>query len=105
MIEVEFTLNGYEYSHVLPYQYTWKELEAKGFRFEDGWRVPARHELIDLFDLESGSRDSFLVWSASACANNSSNAWFIYFYNGYCSNSHISLTHSVRLIRELKSGD
>ena len=105
MTEVEFKLNGLEYSAVLPYSYTWAELEERGFSFSDGWRVPYRHELIKLFDSVEASRDDAYLWSASVNANYSDYAWYVDFNNGGSYYNNRTEFHGLRLVRELKSGN
>ena len=101
MIETEFTLGGLEYSAILPDPMTWEDLKAMNFRFYDGWRVPERYELIRLFDAVEESRDNSFVWSASASASDSDDAWGVYFYDGHSSYGNRTNSYDVRLVREI----
>jgi len=106
-IKAEFTLGGLDYSFVLPTIYSWYELEAKGFKFEDGWVVPKRSQLIELFDSEEKARDNSYLWSASAYAYDGDYAWVVYFGYGVSNGYYDFRTYSygVRLVRELKDGN
>ena len=107
MIEVEFAVNNLEYSFILPEIYSWYELEAKGFKFEDGWRVPKRSELIELFDSEEKARDNSYLWSASAQAYDGDYAGVVYFGYGVSNGYYDFRTNSygVRLVRDNKDGN
>jgi hypothetical protein len=105
MIEVEFVLDGLEYSAVLPYSYTWNELKERKFEFEGGWRVPYYDELIKLFDRVKEARDGAYIWSASANANDSGNAWLVDFNYGTYFSYLRDVSYGVRLVRELKDGN
>jgi len=105
MIEVEFTVNGLEYSKILDKAYTWNELEDIGFKFSDGWRVPKRSELIELFDSEEKSRDNSYLWSSSAFACSSDGAWSVLFSNGFSFFYNRTNYCNVRLVRGVNNGN
>ena len=102
-VEVEFTLGNLEYSYILPDQYTWNDLEKLEFTFQDGWRVPRRSELIELFESEEKARDSSTLWSSSAYTLDNDNAWCVYFYDGLSSIDYRTYSSAVRLVREINT--
>ena len=100
-INPEYTLDGLEYSFYLPNKYDWYGLEARCFLFEDGWRVPTRCELINLFDSTPESRDNYLLWSCLADGCENTDAWFVHFYFGYSLSSDRAYHYHVRLVRDV----
>ena len=105
MIETEFILDGLEYSLLLPERYTWNQLAKREFIFEDGWVVPKRSQLIELFDREPKSKDDSNVWSSSANSFFSVYAWCINFSNGYSYSNFRTKSFDVRLVRDIKHGN
>jgi len=99
-IEPEFTHKNLEFSKVLKDEYTWEELKATAFSFGDGWRVPTRGELADLFDAVKESRDNASVWSASAYAHLTLWAWCVSFNDGDLYYDFQYRPLNVRLVRE-----
>jgi hypothetical protein len=104
-IEPEFVVNKLEYSEILPNTYTWDELEAKGFLFEDGWRVPSRGELTELFDNEEESMADLLLWSCSSTKYNPHLAWGVDSSSGYPEGYPRSDYYLIRLVRDIKHGN
>ena len=105
LIETEFVVGGLEYSKTLNKRYTWEELKAIDFKFDGGWRVPYRDELIRLFNNVEESRNCSFIWSASFSALNSDLAWVVYFGYGnfYGNGRRLNRTNScgVRLVRDI----
>lgn len=73
------------------------------------WRMPTVKELEGFVDFGRSNpaidpdyfpnTPSSYVWSGSPSANNSSNAWSVYFGNGYAGYNHRSYNFHVRLVR------
>ncbi|MCB1656817.1 MAG: DUF1566 domain-containing protein [Pseudomonadales bacterium] len=89
--------------------YNWTNALQTAKNMGNGWRVPNIKELDSLIEQACYSpsinetyfpnTQSNWYWSSSPVANNSSNAWIVYFYDGgdhYDNKSHY---HYVRLVR------
>jgi hypothetical protein len=73
------------------------------------WRLPNINELTSLTALDRynpainltafPNTPSAYFWSSSPYANNSTNAWLVYFYNGYDNGSNRDNNNHVRLVR------
>ena len=100
-IKSEFLMGGLYYSTLLEKPYTWNELKEQGFLFDDGWRVPTRGELIDLFDNFKESGNGHGLWSSSPYPHYGDYAWTVSSYYGF-TNDYCYNTHRVRLVRRVK---
>lgn len=92
----------------------WKEFEEEGTYtynealalHKDGWRLPTIEELLSIVDYSiygpatklPNTKESF-VWSASASADGSNYAWYVYFYFGSSNYSYRDNSSGVRLVR------
>jgi len=80
--------------------------EATERAWPDGWRMPTRAELVTLYDEATDSgydfSDMSVVWSASSYAPDPTDAWHVYFDDGYSYADDKTLGYAVRLVREVK---
>lgn len=91
-------------------QYTWDAAMVLG---SSGWRLPTLEQLKTIIDSGNGSPTINQTvfpktppagfWSATAHADSSGNAWYVYFYNGYGHNDGKAYTFHVRLVRSGQS--
>ena len=102
-IKREFTLNGLEYSKILPKEYTWIDLKKVGFKFQDGWRVPNRSELTMLFDSVEESRYDANLWSSSSNNPCGDMAWYVFFEYGSSYLFDTSYPLGLRLVRDINN--
>ncbi len=77
----------------------------------DDWRCPTVKELASLVDYGISSQGPTLdtqffpktekswYWTSSPVSGSPSNAWYVYFYGGYVSNSDFSYNGRVRAVR------
>jgi hypothetical protein len=102
-IETDFTSSTLELSHPVG-EKTWET--ATDTAWPDGWRMPHRCELVKVYDEAVGLGHKFsdrtLVWSASSCAPDPSNAWNVFFNSGYSYAYNKTNDYSVRLVREVR---
>jgi hypothetical protein len=93
--------------------YSWKQAlaycEGLSYAGHTDWRLPSRTELHSSLDLRryGPSIDSTAfpatlgtyTWSSTSNANVLSNAWYVYFGNGYVSNADKSGGYRIRCVR------
>jgi len=73
----------------------------------DGWKLPGVTKLTSMFNYIKGaakekSMENKIFWSEASAAD-PSNAWVIYFDNGYVSYSGKNDSYFVRLVRDIEN--
>jgi hypothetical protein len=99
-IEVDFIGTDLELSRPAG-EMSWDD--AVSTEWSDGWRMPTRAELIALFhEAEEAGHifdDKSVVWSSSQYAPDPTNAWHVYFVNGYSYAVYKAVALGIRLVR------
>ena len=81
---------------------TWYEAIEYAKSLGDGWRLPTRSELINAYDSSVKGFMNDYYWSSSTYAQNTSLAWYVFFYNGSVGYDHKTFNNYVHCVREIE---
>jgi len=74
-----------EYGKVLKWKHAVEYCQSLVLNGYDDWRLPSKKELIGLYKNKKQLKNvaSYYYWSATTNVSDSSDAWYVSFYNGY----------------------
>ena len=68
----------------------------------DGWRLPTIEELRNAYNIGAVDFQKNFYWSSSMYTQETTNAWYMSFYDGYVHHNNKNYRNHVRCVREVK---